>query len=166
MDPRPRRTTLNAAAEKGAPVSRAEPPLSPAQLKTLAAAQEWRRVTDTLPGGPRARADKPAAPPLSARLSDLLPKGLDVVGRSDGRDAEYGHVVVDDGKGRSLVEINVQPDMRDVAGDLFHPGDEALADGTRVVISAFNAATPNGTPTRTTPTLTLHQLRTIALNSK
>ncbi|MFB7630100.1 hypothetical protein ACFC0M_04010 [Streptomyces sp. NPDC056149] len=185
----------NAAAEKDAPVSRAEPPLSPAQLRTLAAAQEWRRITDTLAGGPRQRAENPAAPPLSARLSDLLPKGLDVTRKSDGSDAEYGNVVIDDGQGRSLVQINVQPDMRDVAGDLFRSGSETLADGTRVavhqgpgndradgvvmwtvdtmrpdgkrvVISAFNAETQNGAATRATPALTIHQLRVIALNAK
>ncbi|MFK0291247.1 hypothetical protein ACIQU6_12325 [Streptomyces sp. NPDC090442] len=181
------------AAEKGAPVSRAEPPLSAGQLRTLAAAQEWRRITDTLPGGPRQRAERPAAPPLSAKLSALLPKGLDVAKKSDGGDAEYGYVVVDDGKGRSLLQVNVQPDMREVAGDLFRAGSETLADGTRVavhqgpgndradgvvrwtvdtmrpdgkrvVVSAFNAETQYGAATRTTPALTMHQLRVIALN--
>ncbi|MCK7621781.1 hypothetical protein MUU72_01325 [Streptomyces sp. RS10V-4] len=189
----------NAAAEKGAPDSRTEPPLSPAQLKTLVTAPEWRRLAEALPAGLRKRAERPAplkdgaGARLAATLTGLLPKGLTVVGKSDDvRDPEFTYVVVDDGKGRSLVQINVQPDMRDAAGDLFRSGTETLADGTRiavhqgpgekggdgvvrwtvdtmradgkrVVISAFNAPTQSGAATRPTPALTLRQLRTIAL---
>lgn len=39
----------NAPAEKGKPVSRPEPPLTTAQLKTLAAASKWRRIIDAIP---------------------------------------------------------------------------------------------------------------------
>ncbi|PNE37101.1 hypothetical protein [Streptomyces noursei] len=188
----------NAAAEKGAPVSRAEPPLSPAQLKHLTTAQEWRRIADAIPDSPRKGAEQPSAPTggtAADTLSSLLPKGVEVVKKSGGDDPEYAYVVVDDGQGRSLVQVNVQPDMRDVADDLFHPGDESLADGTRiavqqgpdekgvdgvlmwtvdtmradgkrVVITAFNSATQHSAATRSTPALTMQQMREMALSPK
>lgn len=184
----------NAAAEKGSPVTRPQPPLSPAQLTTLAAAKEWRSVANALPA-PRLEPELPGSD-LHARadLLALLPKGLKVTDRSGDDDGEYAYAVVDDGKGASFVQVNVQPDMRDVAGDLFGSDDETLPDGTRVavhqgpgddkgatvmwtvdtmrkdgrrvVISAFNAGTQKGPATRKTPALTIAQMRTMALDAR
>jgi hypothetical protein len=190
----------NAAAEKGAPVSRAEPPLSPGRLKTLATAGAWLGVVDAIPVDPRAPTAAPAQPSgidgrtvASTRVS-LLPKGVKVVAKS-GPDSGYAYAVVDDGKGRSLVQINVQPSMSDVEHQLFGAGTETLADGTkvitreepgkkggagvvmwtadtirtdgfRVVVSAFNSGSQVTAATRTTPALTTKQLRAIALSAK
>ncbi|MEU6353848.1 hypothetical protein ABZ896_31720 [Streptomyces sp. NPDC047072] len=183
----------NAAAEKDSPVTRPQPPLSPAQLTTLAAAKEWRGVANALPA-PRPEPELPGSD-LHARadLLALLPKGLKVTDRSSDDDGEYAYVVVDDGKGASMVQVNVQPDMRDVAGDLFGADDETLPDGTRVavhqgpgekgdvvmwtvdtmredgkrvVISAFNSGSQKGPATRKTPALTIAQLRTMALDAR
>ncbi len=61
-----------------------------------------------------------------------------MVGRSaeDTDETEYGYVVVDDGKGKSFVQINVQPNMSDVEGELFGEGSGAvtLPDGIKVVV--------------------------------
>ncbi|MFH9216002.1 hypothetical protein [Streptomyces globisporus] len=59
------------------------------------------------------------APPLDHTLlmptfRALLPEGLTVTDVTDSG-GEFASVVVNDGKGRSLVQINVQQDMRDVA---------------------------------------------------
>ncbi|ELP69989.1 hypothetical protein ACKI1I_17975 [Streptomyces turgidiscabies] len=132
----------NAAAEKGAPVSRPEPPLSSAQLKTLVTDPAWLKVVDTLPEASPSQ-ESPATPPgagtatLLTTLTGLLPKGqgLRVVRKSD-EGTEYGYVVVDDGKGESFVQVNVQPNMQDVEDQLFGEGSGAvtLPDGIKVVV--------------------------------
>ncbi|MFF9621738.1 hypothetical protein [Streptomyces griseosporeus] len=188
----------NSAQEKDAPISRPEPPLDPAALTRLAAAQEWRGLVDDIPvdprqqsGGPTRAPEQPGAP-VRSTLQALLPKGLDVVGRS-GNEAGFGYLVVDDGKGASLVQVNVQTGMGGDAKSLFDSGDETLPDGTRVavhqgpgekggegvvmwtvdtlrpdgrrvVISAFNSGTQHDAATRETPALTIAQMRTIALS--
>ncbi|MFQ3560128.1 hypothetical protein QZN11_25465 [Streptomyces gramineus] len=187
----------NAAAEKDAPVSRDRPPLSAGQLRTLAAAREWRGVVDAIPKDPRQTQEPPIAQDdgtaLRHTLTSLLPAGLKVVAHGADDDSQFTYLVVDDGRGRSLVQINVQPDMSDVAGQLFGAGSETLPDGTlvaarkapgekggdgvvmwtvdtlrtdgfRVVISAFNSGSQETAATRTAPALTLKQLRGIALS--
>ncbi|WP_055523327.1 hypothetical protein [Streptomyces graminilatus] len=163
----------NAAAEKGAPVSRPEPPLSGSQLRAFVTDPAWLRAAKAIPAAtatgtpptPSAPSTSsptfvpsapstpstPAAsstPPASngnpaadggaivTALSGLLPKGLTVVGKSDGDGTEYGYVVVDDGKGKSFVQINVQPDMGDVEEELFGAGSGAVTmpDGVKVVV--------------------------------
>ncbi|MEV5848209.1 hypothetical protein AB0M32_40230 [Streptomyces sp. NPDC051985] len=193
----------NAAAEKDAPITRDEPPLSAAQLTTLAAAQDWRGIADGLPDDPT-QTGSPTEEPTPAQgdakairqtLASLIPKGLKVVAHGSDDSDQFTYVVVDDGRGRSLVQINVQPDMGDVAGDLFGSGSETLADGTlvaerqepgekggagvvmwtvdtlrtdgfRVVVSAFNSGSQQTAATRTAPALTMKQLRAIALSPK
>jgi hypothetical protein len=191
----------NAAAEKGAPVSRDEPPLSPAQLQTLATAPEWRAAIDATPVDPRvSTAPEPSAPQgvpggsVSSTLASLVPKGIKVVSKS-GADPEFGYVVLDDGRGASLVQVNDQADMADVEGQLFGSGARTLPDGTkvvtrkspgekggagvvmwtvdtirpdgrRVVISAFNSGSQHAAATRTAPALTMKQLEAIATSTK
>ncbi|MFD3499529.1 hypothetical protein [Streptomyces sp. NPDC058678] len=192
----------NSAAEKDAPISRPNPPLSKAQLTELASAGVWRQAVDAMPeDAAKPEPSAPVAAPasvdgdaISQTLTGLLPKGVKVVAKG-GQDTEYAYLVVDDGKGRSFVQINVQPDMRDVSGDLYGSGSETLpngtrvtirqgpgekagsgvvmwtadtmrADGRRVVISAFNAGDQNSDATRATPALTIAQLRAIALSPK
>nr|WSW68252.1 hypothetical protein OG461_19735 [Streptomyces sp. NBC_00995] len=183
----------NAPAEKGAPVSRAVPPLSLDRMKELVRAERWRPVLASLPEpepqAPAGRAPKElSGAVILDRLTAQLPGGL-TVKASGKQETEYAYVVVDDGRGKSLVQINVQPGMSDV--DLFGAGTEVLADGTkvvthegpgekggagvrtrevdtlrpdglRVVISAFNTANQNEAASREDPALTLAQLRSIA----
>ncbi|MET9501069.1 hypothetical protein ABZY42_04915 [Streptomyces sp. NPDC006622] len=190
----------NSAAEKGKPVSRPEPPLTIEQLKTLAAAKEWRRVADALPGENQklspSTSDSAAGGHEGRRilaiLTRSLPDGVEVVS-SDHDDTGFAHAVVDDGKGRSYVRITMQHDMSDAADRLYGSGAETLPDGTRVatrqgpgekggagvvmwtvdtmradgrrvVISAFNAASPTTAATRPEPALMMVQLRKIALS--
>ncbi|MER6121829.1 hypothetical protein ABT173_03845 [Streptomyces sp. NPDC001795] len=190
----------NAAAEKDAPISRELPPLSPAQLKTLVTAPEWRAVADAIPvapGTPTAEPSVSGAVPggsASSTLASLLPKGVKVVSKGVA-DPGFGYVVLDDGKGASMVQVNVQADMSDVAGQLFGSGSRTLPDGTkvathqgpgekggqgvvmwtvdtmrtdgrRVVISAFNSGTQHTAATRTAPALTLKQMEAIATSAK
>jgi len=186
----------NAAAEKGSPVTRTEPPLDNAGLKRLATAPAWLKAIDAIPAPPSQEPEPTESAPATdaaKTLVGLLPDGMQVVSRSKGQDA-YGYVVVDDGKGKSLVEINVQPDMGDLLGDGIFEGAEQQADGTmlvtredagdkdvpgtvrwtvdtvringlRVVISAYNSGGPHDAPGRDKPALTLEQLKKIALSS-
>ncbi|MGV9505739.1 hypothetical protein ACWDQZ_09045 [Streptomyces tendae] len=191
----------NSPAEKGAPVSRDEPPLSTERLRELVTAGVWREVVDAIPKSPKpSRSTAPGTerPEVSGKsvgdtLAALLPGTLDVVAHG-GQESEYAYVVLDDGRGRSLVQINVQYGMADVAGQLYADG-ETLPDGTRVatrqgpgekagsgvvmwtvdtlrpgpagfrvVISAFNTGDQNKDATRDAPALTMEQLRQIALS--
>ncbi|NGO48452.1 hypothetical protein [Streptomyces ureilyticus] len=202
----------NAAAEKDAPVSRANPPLSTDQLKQVVIAKAWRTAIDAIPKNPKgqesqgqdpnapAPEETPNTPPgtsgatISQTLASLLPKNVDVVSKG-GQETEYAYLVVDDGKGKSFLQINVQPDMSDVEHQLFGADAETLPDGTkvatsqgpgeqgaegvvmwtvdtirtnglRVVISAFNTGRQHDPATRETPALTMEQLREIATSEK
>ncbi|SEE39456.1 hypothetical protein SAMN05216489_06453 [Streptomyces sp. 3213] len=188
----------NAAAEKDSPITRPQPPLSPSRLTKLVAAEAWRKVIDAMPEQATTAAPAPGdtafGAPVAPTLKSLLPKGL-TVSDSSGDDTGFGYLVVDDGKGRSLVQVNVQANVSDVEGDLFGSDAEVLSDGTkvathqgpgekggsgvvmwtvdtlrtdgsRVVISAFNSGAQDTASTRTTPALTMKQLREIALSPK
>ncbi|GGL76802.1 hypothetical protein GCM10010129_20720 [Streptomyces fumigatiscleroticus] len=192
----------NAAAEKDAPVSRPNPPLDPAAMRKVVTAEAWRSAIDAIPRPhrPAATTTATAEPPsadgkaINKLLAGLLPDDVDVVG-DGGQETEYGYVVVDDGKGASFVQINVQPGMSDVADQLFGSGSETLPDGTRVterkgagdnkglglvmwtvdtlrtdglrvVVSAFNSGSQITAPTRDTPALTMAELRTIATSEQ
>ncbi|MFB6840847.1 hypothetical protein [Streptomyces sp. NPDC056361] len=193
----------NAAAEKGAAISRENPPFTPAQLKALVTTDAWRPLLKQLPQLPPAKvapgnvAQRPAEPvgdSVQATLRSLLPKGLKVTDK--GGSGEFGFLVVDDGKGKSLVQINVQPNMKSVADELFGSGDvTTLPDGRkvkvtqqpgekggagvvwwtadtitpagfRVVVSTFNTGAQHEAATRAEPALTLAQLKAIALDPK
>ncbi|MBO1333817.1 hypothetical protein [Streptomyces sp. VRA16 Mangrove soil] len=188
----------NAPAEKGAAISRPEPPLSLKQLKAMATSDKWRPAMKSIGAAP----DEPlAAPPalgqdretILKRLTSQLPKGLKVKSRG-GQESEYAYMVVDDGKGPSLVQINVQTDMKDVENDLFGADAETLPDGTkvttrtshgddkggagivmwtadmmrpdgfRVVVSAFNSEAQTKDANRAEPALTLAELKKIVLS--
>ncbi|MEV7559523.1 hypothetical protein ACGFYY_16485 [Streptomyces sp. NPDC048331] len=186
----------NAAADKGAPVSRTDPPLTIEQLKNVVTSDTWHPALNDLPEAPPEPAPLPESIALRDRkavdaLEQLLTRiGITVPIVSRGGQGSYGYVVLDDGKGRSLVQINVQPAagpsgfpgrspfttepdgtmVREAAG----PGeknkgvtqwkvDTLHVDGLRVLVSAFNTADQNGPATRPAPALTLKQLRQIAL---
>ncbi|MGA5603747.1 hypothetical protein ACPCUF_22330 [Streptomyces griseoincarnatus] len=191
-------TEWNAPAEKGAPVSRPQPPLSVEQLKEVVTADVWPRVVDSMPSRKDRSATSEAPSPgtrdktIGDTLAGLLPRELKIVGEG-GQESEYAYLVVDDGKGGSLVQINVQPGMSDMAGVLFDdaeeladgrlvttrqsPGEKGAEgvvmwtvdtlrpDGLRVVISAFNTPAQHQDATRDTPALTMEQLREIALST-
>lgn len=200
----------NAPAEKDAEISRENPPFSAEQLKTLVTAEAWRPLLKQIPPLPTAPAAGPGkagapgkvrqAPPqitgngVTDTLRGLMPKGLTVVDK--GGEGEFGFVVVDDGKGKSLVQINVQYGMDDVADDLFGSGDVTTLpdgrkvkltrqpgekggegvvwwtadtmtkDGFRVVVGAFNTGAQHEAATRAEPALTMEQLKAIALDPK
>ncbi|MGW2279166.1 hypothetical protein [Streptomyces sp. NPDC001770] len=191
----------------GAAPARSAPPVDGAALTALARSDRWETLIPRL----RAEADASPAPsptPSSApsrtpeldysalmpTLLKLLPHDVTVVRKQHDEGSEYAELVVDDGKGQSLVGINVQRDMRDVAGDLYGsaetlPGGALLAvrkapgekggqgivqwtadlmypDGMRVVVMAFNADRQDGTATRTDPALSIEELKALVTSPK
>ncbi|MBD0707659.1 MULTISPECIES: hypothetical protein [unclassified Streptomyces] len=189
----------NAPAEKGASVTRKNPPLGPDQLKALVTTADWRPLLARLhtvpqkPGGHHGT-DESTGTAVRDTLRLKLPQGLDV--RSKGGSGSHGYLVVDDGKGASLVGIDVQPSSKSLISDLFggsdvvtlsdgrkvratrQPGEKGGAgvvwwnvdtitpDGFRVVVSAFNSGAQYQAATRAEPALTMDQLKAIALDPK
>ncbi|MFF6785624.1 hypothetical protein [Streptomyces sp. NPDC012510] len=205
----------NAEAQKDAPITRHEPPLTTAQLKEIVTAPAWRTAIDAVPekkesssagapGSEPGAGESPGSASVDAPMVDgdaiqktltgLLPEGVDVVDKG-GQETDFAYVVLDDGEGRSLVQMNVQPGMADLADSLFGSGAETLPDGTkvasrqepgekggegvvkwtvdtlrpdglRVVISAFNSGAQHTAATRDTPALTMAQLKEIATSER
>ncbi|MDX6762751.1 hypothetical protein SIN09_25900 [Streptomyces sp. F8] len=185
----------NAPAEKGAGVSRPNPPLDSARLKTLVTSPIWHPALNDMPaaepepaphgsGAGTAPKDRGAADALESLLT---PVGIPVASR--GGEGSYGYAVLDDGKGLSLVQLNVsqgesisgftaagvttEPDGTQVKitqgpaekgrGVLQWTVDTLRVNGLRVTVSGFNTANQSGAATRRTPAVTLEQLKEIAL---
>ncbi|TXS57805.1 hypothetical protein EAO77_08845 [Streptomyces sp. t39] len=188
----------NAPAEKDATATREDPPLTPARMKTLVTDDGWDPLAaaylaeaGAAPEEKPGRPGEPSGETVVATLTALLPEGLTV--KDPGGDPGYGHLVVDDGRGASFVQINVQPGMSELA-DLFAGGttlpdgtlvretqeadpdqkggagtvgwtvDTLRPDGARVVIMAFNAPGQGQDAVREEPALTMAQLKAIALD--
>ncbi|MEW2418562.1 hypothetical protein AB0953_33445 [Streptomyces sp. NPDC046866] len=182
----------NSPAEKGAGTSRTNPPLTPAQLKAVVTSDKWRPALNDLPAADEEGFRPGPSTPLRDKegleaLEGLVAKyGIPVA--SKGGEHGYGYVVLDDGKGTSLVQVNVVEDHG--AAD-FPDGHEApLADGTRVkvtqrpaekgkgvvewtvdtlrknglrvTLTAYNTANISGGATRKAPALTLEQMKELA----
>ncbi|WP_371577260.1 hypothetical protein [Streptomyces sp. NBC_01314] len=203
----------NARAQKDSPVTRAEPPLPTAHLRAIVTAPEWRTVVDAIPevaekedqeekeSASTERPDDPAAPPMVGgeairwTLIGLLPENVEIVSKEEELESDFAYVVLDDGKGQSLVQVNVQPGMADLADSLFGADAETLPDGTkvvtrqgpgekggegvvmwtvdtlradglRVVISAFNSGAQHTAATRETPALSMAQLKEIVTSER
>ncbi|GAB2951360.1 hypothetical protein [Streptomyces heilongjiangensis] len=193
----------NAPAEKGVPVTRKAPPLPRSELADIATHPYWIKAIEAMPGD---RAQESAAPEPSSGSADapgiggdavratlvrLVPQGLKVVLDGTGQ-TDYAYLVLDDGKGRSLVQASVQPGG---PTSLFGPDAETLPDGKKVVtrqgpgekggegvvmwtvevlrpdgirvaVSAFNSGAQHSAATRGTPALTMAQLKDIATSDE
>ncbi|MFD8414417.1 hypothetical protein ACFV2Q_22115 [Streptomyces sp. NPDC059650] len=188
----------NAPAQKDEAVSRQQPPLDGAGLKAVATSPLWLPALKDLP----AAAPEEQRPPVLAGVRDaavalqtLLPAdGVTITKR--GGTSDYAYAVLDDGRGGSLVEANVQTGMGELlarrfagsqttvlpdgtrvraektagekggAGVVMWTVDTLRTDGRRVVVSAFNTADQNAAATRAEPLLTIEQLRKIALDPR
>ncbi|MEU0396794.1 hypothetical protein ABZ208_29200 [Streptomyces sp. NPDC006208] len=192
-------TEYNAPGEKGTAVSRPNPPLTPSQMKALVTAGAWKPIAEDYAKTAAEPAGKPAgqgggtsADAAHKTLASLLPEGMKVTDK--GGDSGYGFVVVDDGKGKSFIQVNVQSGMSDVpghwtgsvttepdgtrvmeeqqtdpdqkggAGTVGWTVDTVRADGFRVVVMAFNAPGQGQDASRPEPALTMAQLRKLALD--
>ncbi|MEU7602506.1 hypothetical protein AB0B78_02305 [Streptomyces sp. NPDC040724] len=106
----------NSPAEKGAPVSRSNPPLTPDQLKTVVTSPLWQPALNDLPapapdpapsarpGSSAALRDREAAVALEELVTGI---GIKIPILSWGGEGGHGYIVFDDGKGKSLVSLSV-----------------------------------------------------------
>ncbi|MFE9253195.1 hypothetical protein [Streptomyces sp. NPDC007088] len=184
----------NTPAEKDKPATRTDPPLSLDRLAALARSAQWQPLLHKLktpkeykitevPKGPAARAD------ITKIAKSLLPASLTVREAKDYKG--YGYLVVDDGKGAGLVEINADSgfspsDFEDAGEELpdgtfvtvrqgpAEKGREGVVDwsvqvlrtdGRRVVVSAYNAPGHQSAPSRQKPVLSLARIRALALDA-
>lgn len=129
----------NAAAEKGAATTRPMPPLTLAQLKTFTTSPLWLPALNDLPAAPVEAPPQESGLPSGVKAVNMLEHLLrsyeiPAVSTEDNGD-DIGNVVLDDGKGQSLVSLQIQPDSKGRPGmwkDLF-TGAETLPDGTKIV---------------------------------
>ncbi|MER7983095.1 hypothetical protein [Streptomyces sp. NPDC095817] len=171
-------------------------PLTSTQLSAIAASSIWKPILDEVPRPPDDHRVAPVmtGPEIASTLTSLLPSNLPAseAGGSD----EYGHVVVDDSHGKSLIAVNVQKwdphdaPMREVfkkshtlpdgtrirvekvpaqgggKGAVEWSVDTLRKDGFRVLIMAVNAPAYKLPATRSKPPLDISQLKKIALDKK
>ncbi|MFF3326619.1 hypothetical protein [Streptomyces sp. NPDC002889] len=127
----------NAPAQKGAAVTRTDPPLSAAHMKSLVTGATWQPLLERFlqeAGAPTKEIPDPGAISSDAvhkTLASMLPEGVKVTDK--GGRSGYGFVVADDGKGKGFVGVNVQPGMGDIVKDVFAKGFTTLPDGTKVI---------------------------------
>ncbi|MFS4095836.1 hypothetical protein [Streptomyces sp. AF1A] len=172
-------------------------PLSLGQLSHLATSSVWHPVLGAMPAPPAlhrtAGIARMTGQQISHVIEQLLPAGMHATqkGGSDG----FGHVTVDDGRGKSLVAVNVQrwkrgdsdmaklfatagtlpdgtrikvrrgPASRGGKGAVEWTVDTLRKDGLRVVISTVNAGAYQLPADRREPALNITQLKQIVLNS-
>ncbi|MFF1408740.1 hypothetical protein ACFVX6_02910 [Streptomyces sp. NPDC058289] len=189
----------NSEQEKGAPVSRPTPPLTLAQLQALVTSPLWHPALNDLPAAGQEE-ERPAGR-QGAKAVDILEQllrtdGIPVV-RRDEEGPDLGYLVLDEGKGKSLVSLDIQVDSAETPGtwaDLFkdaetlpdgtkvltrkRDGDkgvpgmvwwsaEALRpNGTRLILSAFNAETQGSAVTRKDPVLTVERMKELVTSPK
>ncbi|MFF3019205.1 hypothetical protein [Streptomyces sp. NPDC057939] len=185
-------TEVNAPTEKDSAVTRPDPVLTMARMKALVLSEKWRPALNDLPAAPpehKPGDSKPAEVVAKDALGLLLRKhGIPVVDR--GGEGGYGFAVLDDGKGRSMVELVIeqmkdsgsfpedavtqpggirmkvtqQPAEKNGSGVVRWTVDTLRPDGKRLTVSGYNAPKQTGTPSRPTPALTLAQLKEIVLD--
>ncbi|MFI9557378.1 hypothetical protein [Nonomuraea endophytica] len=171
-------------------------PLTHDHLAAVATSPVWHPVLAAIPAPPAlprtGSVPRLTAPQISRIIGRLLPNGVRA-GRPGGADG-FGHLTVDDGRGKSLVAVNVQkwkpgdaamtqvfrkavtlpdgtrvstrqgPAARGGPGTIEWTVDTLGADGLRVVISAINAGAYRLPAGRGTPALSPERLRRIALD--
>lgn len=128
----------NAPAEKGAAVTRADPPLSAAQLRAIVTSDVWDKAFDAIPGATAKPKTKPAVASASVKkvlstFQSLLPTGMS--GTIPAETDDFPDLTIDDGSGASLVEINYESWGQEGYTDPIFDGATVLADGTKVVVS-------------------------------
>ncbi|MFD7630838.1 hypothetical protein ACFV7Q_33255 [Streptomyces sp. NPDC059851] len=183
----------NALPMETVKASRPNPPLSPAQLRAVVISDKWHPALNDLPAAAQQPRGWTPANPNALRdlkaveqLEKMVTK-MKVPVISKGGESGSGYVVVDDGKGKSLVRLDVvkETGAPDFEGNVPSPNDgirtkvtqgpaekssgvvpwtvdTRYRNGLRVTVTAYNAADQSGTATRETPALTLELLQHIA----
>ncbi|MFD5717259.1 hypothetical protein [Streptomyces sp. NPDC127036] len=184
-------------AEKRFAQAKSQMPLTRRQLSDIATSSAWQRVFATMPAAPSAPPVNMIARMTGRRIAnhieELLPANFHVT--QAGGSLGFGHLVVDDGQGKSLVSVNVQrwktgdaeivssfktadtlpdgtrikykkgPLEKGSKGTVAWSVDTFHRDGLRIFVSAINASAYPLPPTRPRPALDMQQLRSIAISA-
>ncbi|AWW41997.1 hypothetical protein [Streptomyces cadmiisoli] len=171
-------------------------PLTLKQISDIATSSAWKPVLSSIPAPPSGArtesAPRMTGEQISRTIEHLLPADLHASRR--GGSEGFGHIVVDDSRGKSLVTSNVQRWKPDDSGmtELFKKAatlpdgtririnkraaprggkgavewsvDALRKNGLRVVISAVNARAYGLPPDRSEPALDIRQLKQMALD--
>ncbi|MFF3946887.1 hypothetical protein ACFYYN_18940 [Streptomyces sp. NPDC001902] len=174
------------------------PPLTAKDLAAIAGSPAWKPVLSATPVPWTAPPGTSLVPRMTGRqitdtIADLLPPALRIA-QQDGS-LGFGHLTADDGRGKSLIAVNVQqwkpgspalgelfrsartlpdgtrvgihtvPSSHGGAGAVEWTVDTLRTDGLRVVITAVNPPAYQLPASRAEPVLTTRQLQRIALAS-
>ncbi|MFE3269289.1 hypothetical protein [Streptomyces sp. NPDC059215] len=184
----------NGLTGKGSP---ATAPLTINQLSELASSARWKRELDAMPTPPpspeESSVSRLTGPQIGRLIEKLLPASRMRTSNEGGSEG-FGHVVIDDGKGQSLIAVNVQrwnknaSEMKQLFKKATRLADGTLVivqqgaapeggthavqwsvdtlrkDGLRVIVSVVNAPAYHMAADRPTPALTIQQIRHIALD--
>ncbi|MER5640584.1 hypothetical protein ABT095_27005 [Kitasatospora sp. NPDC002227] len=140
-------TETNTPGQKVIEPTRTDPPLAPARLQAIVTDPGWLPALAAIPAVPavseadiaRKSFNWPSTAKILATVAPLLPAHL-TVADSGGADNSGAHFTVDDGRGKSLVEVGVQDwsvykpgvsTWSDVTESF--EGAQVLPDGTRVL---------------------------------
>ncbi|WP_405724879.1 hypothetical protein OG607_19860 [Streptomyces sp. NBC_01537] len=126
----------NSSAEKGAAITRTDPPLSAKQLRAIVSSRVWDKVFKALPESrttatPKAP-DTVSVKTIIAAFQSMLPYGMS--GTIPAETDDFPDLTVDDGKGASLVEINYENWGKDGYTDAIFADATVLTDGTKVIV--------------------------------
>ncbi|MFD3700138.1 hypothetical protein ACFWUZ_29125 [Streptomyces sp. NPDC058646] len=185
----------NAPAQKRAKVSRSNPPLTPAQLKAVVTSATWHPALNDLPPAPKENGPGTPEPGFDAKTGlEILVRAYGVPTADSGGQGGDAHVVLDDGKGASRIELNIrQYGPGESPSSVFDSGttseprgvkakvtqgpadgkgvvawrvDALRSNGVHLTVTAYNAQEKGGPATRTAPVLTVEQLKEIALSPR
>ncbi|SFT31412.1 hypothetical protein [Streptomyces sp. ok210] len=182
-----------AVAQTGHKAKNDEFPITPKQLSNIATSVVWDRILNKIPRRPSADSGKRiTARKITTTIKSLLPAGIEA-GR-EGGDVGFGHIVVDDGRGESLIGVDVQqwkagnadlekmfreskrlangvrirvvkrPSSRGGKGATELVVDTLDKNGFRVRVTELNARSYHLPASRTDDALNQQQLRQIALD--
>ncbi|AUG81930.1 hypothetical protein CFP65_7346 [Kitasatospora sp. MMS16-BH015] len=137
-------TETNTPGQKLVETTRTDPPLTPAQLQGIVTDPGWRPALAAIPAVPavspadiaRKSFNFPPSAKILEAIAPLLPDHL-VASDAGGSDDSGAHFTVDDGRGKSLVEIGVQD------WSVYKPGVSTWSDVTESFQNA--PVLPDGT---------------------
>ncbi|MCX5195904.1 hypothetical protein OOK31_18740 [Streptomyces sp. NBC_00249] len=180
----------NAPQGKQAKPTRTDPPLSMAELKAVVLSDKWHPALNDLPPAPAEHVPGKKGELDAENFLEHLLRAYEFPVADRGGDGGYGYVVLDDGKGRSMIELRIQqeadskdfasgattqplgvkmkvsqgPAQNAAAGTVKWTVDTLRSNGYRVTVTAYNSPKQAGPASRTAPVLTLEQLKEVALS--
>ncbi|MFE0460924.1 hypothetical protein ACFW1A_16905 [Kitasatospora sp. NPDC058965] len=138
---------VNAPSEKDDPVSRTDPPLTPAQLSAIVTAGSWRPLLDVLPrpqGAGQSARGVPTGDAMLDTLGTLLPPGLTTGGGVGGNLEGYATLFAGDPGTSCQLVVRVEDWSKQTARDPRFGSVQAPPGGPAVVVEHPDAPANGG----------------------